>query len=90
MIDSVFPLMHTKSLKEQAYELLRSAIIAGRLDPGSLYNETDLAQRLGVSRTPVREALLELSREGMVIFVPQRCYGAPTNNRGVSHRVLRP
>jgi len=67
-----FPPMHSKSLKEQAYELLRSAIISGRLDPGRLYNETGLAHRLGVSRTPVREALLELSREGMVIFVPRK------------------
>ena len=45
-------------------------IITGALEPGELQNEMRLAEALGVSRTPVREALLELSREGMVAFVP--------------------
>ena len=39
---------------------------------GVLYSEKDLADRLGISRTPVREALIELAREGLVTIAPQR------------------
>jgi len=59
-----------KSLKERAYDVLKDLIFAGKLEPGTLYNESRLAAKLGVSRTPVREALLELSREGMMYFIP--------------------
>jgi len=59
-----------KSLKERAYDVLKELIFAGKLEPGTLYNESRLAAKLGVSRTPVREALLELSREGMMYFIP--------------------
>lgn len=71
-MDYVFPLVRSKSLKDQTYEILRSSIITGRLEPGRLHNEKDLARRLGVSRTPVREALLDLSKEGMIVFVPRK------------------
>jgi len=71
-MDYAFPLVRAKSLKDQAYEILRSSIITGRLEPGRLHNEKDLARRMGVSRTPVREALLDLSREGMIVFVPRK------------------
>jgi DNA-binding GntR family transcriptional regulator len=55
------------SLADGAYEELRSAIVEGRLDQGTLVVETALAQMLGVSRTPVREALLRLELEGFVV-----------------------
>jgi DNA-binding GntR family transcriptional regulator len=58
------------SLAEGAYEELRSAIVRGRLVPGTLVVETDLAQMLGVSRTPVREALLRLELEGYLVRHP--------------------
>ncbi len=68
----ILPISRTKSLKEKAYDILKELILTGRLEQGELHNEKRLAEVLGVSRTPVREALLELSREGMVIFVPSK------------------
>ena len=69
-MEQIIPISRAKSLKEQAYDKLKDLIITGALEPGALHNEKRLAEALGVSRTPVREALLELSREGMVAFVP--------------------
>lgn len=56
------------SLKEQIFTSLRSAIIDGRLIAGNLYSVQSLANDLGVSRTPVREALIDLEARGMVSF----------------------
>ncbi len=69
-MEQILPISRAKSLKERAYDKLKELIITGGLEPGELHNEKRLAEALGVSRTPVREALLELSREGMVAFVP--------------------
>ncbi len=59
-------------LAEQALSTLRSAVLDGRLRPGELYSVAQLADRLGVSRTPVREALLALERQGLVRFERNR------------------
>ena len=69
-MEQIIPISRAKTLKEQAYDKLKELIITGALEPGALQNEKRLAEALGVSRTPVREALLELSQEGMVTFVP--------------------
>lgn len=69
-MEQIIPISRSKSLKELAYDNLKELIITGMLESGRLHNEKRLAEALGVSRTPVREALLELSREGMVAFVP--------------------
>jgi DNA-binding GntR family transcriptional regulator len=55
-----------------ATELIREAIIDGRLEPGRRLKEEELARDLGISRTPVREALLMLQTEGLVIAIPNR------------------
>jgi DNA-binding GntR family transcriptional regulator len=55
-----------------ATELIREAILDGRLEPGSRLKEEDLARELGISRTPVREALLMLLAEGLVVATPNR------------------
>src|SRR2546421_13031594 len=55
-----------------ATELIRQAILDGRLEPGSRLKEEELARELGISRTPVREALLVLQAEGLVDAVPNR------------------
>jgi DNA-binding GntR family transcriptional regulator len=68
-IEQIVPISRSKSLKEQAYDKIKQLIITGALASGDLYNEKRLAQALGVSRTPVREALLELSSEVMVVFI---------------------
>ena len=60
------------SLTRQVYESVRHSIISGRLVPGSLHSVQSMAQELGVSRTPVREALIDLAAQGMVRFERNR------------------
>jgi DNA-binding GntR family transcriptional regulator len=59
-------------LAEQVHARLRADILMARLRPGETMSENQLAQRLGVSRTPVREAIQRLLREGLVKVWPQR------------------
>lgn len=61
-----------RSIRLEATEVLRKSIVIGDLAPETLYSVAQLAERLGVSRTPVREALLELASRGMVQFVKNR------------------
>lgn len=60
------------SLREQAGQVIRAGIIAGELEPGEIYSATVLADRLGVSPTPVREAMLDLANVGLVEAVRNR------------------
>ncbi len=62
----------TDSLAQQAYRLLRLAIQRQELVRDTFYSESELAEFMGISRTPVREALIELAREGLVEIIPQR------------------
>jgi len=59
-------------LKDLAFDSLKEAILSGDLTPGALYSEPEIARQLGISRTPVREALLDLSSRGFVTFIPRR------------------
>jgi DNA-binding GntR family transcriptional regulator len=59
-------------LARLAYEKIRDSILEGHLKPGELYTEMNLARELGISRTPVREALLELSAQGLITFLPRK------------------
>lgn len=59
-------------LRDVVFKTLRQAIIKGNLEPGERLMEMDLASRMGVSRTPIREAMRMLELEGLVIMVP-RC-----------------
>jgi len=68
------PLIRSDSLAQQGYEAIRRAIRDGRIARGQFFSETTLAQMLRVSRTPVREALLNLYRDGVVQIVPKRGY----------------
>lgn len=61
-----------KPLREIVFETLREAIINQVLKPNERLMETQLAEELGVSRTPVREAIRKLELEGFVIMVPRR------------------
>lgn len=66
--------------KQQAYERIRNAIFAGSFSPGYQLKEEDLARRLDVSRTPVREALRTLADQGLVdIKSNRRAYVADLN-----------
>jgi DNA-binding GntR family transcriptional regulator len=58
--------------KTEVYEKIKKGIIDGTLPPGSPINENEYAQDLNVSKTPVREALRQLEREGLVENIPGR------------------
>ncbi len=66
------PLKKPKSLNEVVYESLKNGILEGRLAAGEIYSELELARELGVSRTPVREALLRLAAENFIVFHSRR------------------
>jgi DNA-binding GntR family transcriptional regulator len=55
-----------KPLREIVFETIREAIISGHLRPGERLMEVQLAQEMGVSRTPVREAIRKLELEGLL------------------------
>ena len=61
-----------ESLAKMAYEAIRQSILSGQWKLGELYNEKAIAADLGISRTPVREALLELASQDLIIFLPRR------------------
>jgi DNA-binding GntR family transcriptional regulator len=63
---SVTPLVERQSLREQVASALRAAVVSGEMQPGMVYSAPSLATRFGVSATPVREALLDLTKEGLV------------------------
>ncbi|MET8137095.1 MULTISPECIES: GntR family transcriptional regulator [unclassified Streptomyces] len=60
------------SFRERVADALRAALIAGELRPGEVYSAPTLAARFGVSATPVREAMLDLAKEGLVDTVPNK------------------
>lgn len=62
------------SASARAYEVLKEEILACRLSPGSGLNEGSLAESLGVSKTPIREALRMLAHEGFVEVLPRQGY----------------
>lgn len=55
-----------------AYAILKEEIISGKRRPGEIFEEKVFAAQLGVSRTPVREAVLQLAREGLLVVMPRR------------------
>lgn len=59
-------------LRDVVFNTLRKAILTGELKPGERLMEIHLADRLGVSRTPVREAIRKLELEGLVTMIPRR------------------
>lgn len=60
------------SLTERAYRELEEAIVTLRLVPGEIVSEASLSERLGIGRTPIREALQRLARERLVVIMPRR------------------
>ncbi len=59
-------------LQEYAYQKCQELIESGELSPGNLYSESAMSKQLGISRTPLRTALQQLEREGLIIRLPQR------------------
>lgn len=73
-----------KTQSAQAYRAIRNKVLRCELGPGEVVNERALMSELGFGRTPIREALLRLSGERLVLFTPQRIEVAP-----ITFEVLR-
>src|SRR5436309_15320478 len=71
-----------KTLRDWVFECLRTSIVSGDLAPGQRIVEADLAKQLEVSKSPVREAILQLKQDGLVIDAPK--------GRGVVVAPLKP
>ena len=73
MIPSVteFRILDQKSVSQQVFEELRHRTVQGQLQPGTRLNEARIAQNMGISRAPVREAVQRLRQEGLVIAKPR-------------------
>jgi DNA-binding GntR family transcriptional regulator len=71
------PELKSEDLASHAYQQMREAIIQGEFAPGAPLFEVHLASQMGMSRTPVREALKVLARDGFVQSVPARGYIVP-------------
>ncbi len=63
--------LNVKSLKEQVYDYLREQMRKGRIQPGSAIDMQETSAELGVSKTPLRDALLQLEMEGFVTIFPR-------------------
>jgi DNA-binding GntR family transcriptional regulator len=61
-----------QTLREQIVSSLRDSIIKGELNPGQKLTEPELAEKLGISRTPIREAFRQLESEGFLTVIPRR------------------
>lgn len=65
-------ILQLRSLREQVYEYLRDAINRGELHAGSFLDQNQLSASLGISKTPLRDALIQLESEGFVSILPRR------------------
>ncbi len=72
-------------LRDLVFTTLRQAILKGELQPGERLMEIQLAEKMGVSRTPIREAIRKLEKEGLVIMIPRK--GAEV--AGISEKMLK-
>jgi DNA-binding GntR family transcriptional regulator len=70
--DSSSTSLDVRSLREQVYEYFRNEIQAGRLMPGSFINLNQISEQLGISKTPLRDALIKLECDGFVTILPRR------------------
>ena len=59
-------------LQLQAYDTIKNSILSGEMEPNRLYSETKLSAQIGISRTPVREALQCLSQDGYITVIPSK------------------
>jgi DNA-binding GntR family transcriptional regulator len=65
-------MLNVISLREQVYHYLREEMHSGRLLPGSTINPNEISKKLGISKTPLRDALIRLETEGFVRILPRR------------------
>lgn len=67
-----FDIQNHRPLREMVYEELKMQILTGAIVPGTRMMEVELAEEMGVSRTPIREAIRKLEKEGLVVIEPRR------------------
>lgn len=65
-------LLPAPSLKEMALSTIKEAILSKKLEPEKMYTEAVLTNELGISRTPVREALIQLASQGLIVYHPRK------------------
>jgi len=70
MAQTLTPVTSPASLEKLAYDAIKNAILTFQLRPGDSLVESELAHQLGISKTPVRDSLLRLEKEGLVVKVP--------------------
>ena len=75
-------------LRDVVFNTLRRAILKGELEPGERLMEIALANKLGVSRTPIREAIRKLELEGLVVMIPRKGAEVRTDYREGSERCI--
>ena len=66
------PIERHQTLREKILESIREAILKGTLKPGERVSEPELAERFGISRTPIREAFRQLESEGYLEVIPRK------------------
>ena len=67
-----FDIQNHRPLREIVYEELKLQILTGKIEPGTRMMEIELAEEMGVSRTPIREAIRKLEKEGLVTIEPRK------------------
>lgn len=65
-------LLPAPSLKEMALSIIKEAVLSKKLEPEKMYTEAALTNELGISRTPVREALIHLASRGLIVYYPRK------------------
>lgn len=72
MVAQLFNKATSRTLRTEVVDMIRDAIVSGRLKPGEHLKETALAEQMSVSRSPVREALRQLEQEGLITSIPNQ------------------
>jgi DNA-binding GntR family transcriptional regulator len=67
-----YPLEKPMTLREQIVDFIKDSIVSGRLKPGERVPESEIAENLGISRTPIREAFRQLESEGFITVTPRK------------------
>ena len=82
------PAVKAGSLTDKAYRELEERIVTLRLQPGQVLSEMELSEQLAIGRTPIREALQRLTREGLVVILPRKGILVSEINPGKQFLVL--
>ena len=76
------------SLQLEAYNYIKNLILSHKLDANTLYSETKLSKELGISRTPMREALQCLSQDGYITVIPSKGFRIRQRRNGLALRIV--